>query len=161
MRVQGVLRNRDLLYFYMSTSKVFSNYTDFHDVDEDLRTIMYQGGRWFNGSYAGIMHRGIDNSPTTSDIVALSNISRLIKYYTDHHNVDEDLATIADVGGWWSHSDMAGITYRTMNNSSPDLLDGVASSNMRNSLIIRIGMVSTKMRRLSRFKADIGVRNYR
>ena len=56
--------------FKSTCKKLIKYYTDFQDVDEDLRTIMYQGGRWFNGSYAGIMHRGIDNPPTTIDFVA-------------------------------------------------------------------------------------------
>ena len=64
-RIQGALRNRGLLYFYMSTSKVFLNYTDWHDVDEDLRTTTYQGGAWNNESRAGIA-RDPYYSPTTT-----------------------------------------------------------------------------------------------
>jgi len=50
-------------------------YTDSHDVDEDLKTIIRHGGYWIDGSNAGITHRNLYSAPTSSwDIVA----SRLI-----------------------------------------------------------------------------------
>lgn len=63
MRVQGVLRNRGLLYFYMSTSKIFLNYTGWHDVDEDVRTIADHGGSWNAGTATGIVNRLMLNAP--------------------------------------------------------------------------------------------------
>ena len=51
-------------------------YTDNHDVDEELRTIVAQGGQW-NGSevWGGMMCRDLfDHPASSSDIVA----SRLI-----------------------------------------------------------------------------------
>ena len=41
-------------------------YTDEHDVDEDLKTIMAQGGYWPDGSWAGIMLRDLSTHPTSS-----------------------------------------------------------------------------------------------
>ena len=93
MRVQGVLRNRDLLYFYMSISKVFLNYTDWHDVDEEMRTICICGGRWGYENYAG---------------------------------------------------NTAGLTHRNMDTPSTEIWNSVASSNMKNSQIIRMVLMSTK-----------------
>ena len=52
-------------------------YMVWHDVDEDLRTGVRQGGEWRHGTGSGIARRGMDvnTSPTnTLDIVA----SRLI-----------------------------------------------------------------------------------
>lgn len=46
-------------------------YTDSHNVDEDLRTITYQGGRWLAVSTGGITMREMYDSPTSSgDYVA-------------------------------------------------------------------------------------------
>ena len=44
-------------------------------------------------------------------------------YYTDEHDVDENMVTIMNQGGQWPHENSAGITIRTMNDiptSSPD-----------------------------------------
>ena len=41
----------------MSTLKTIKYYTDLHDVDEDLRTIMHQGERWDSETTAGITRR--------------------------------------------------------------------------------------------------------
>lgn len=60
-RVQGVLRNRGLLYFYMPTSKDIIYYTDEHNVDEDMMTIIDQGGSWFYGIEAGVMERHLND----------------------------------------------------------------------------------------------------
>ena len=38
-------------------------YTDFHDVDEDLRTIMVQGGDCVAHILVGITHRDLDDPP--------------------------------------------------------------------------------------------------
>ena len=62
----------------MSTSKVFLNYTDFHDVDEDLRTFTRLGGYWFEESREGITYRYIFNSSSyAADDVASSDIQNI------------------------------------------------------------------------------------
>ena len=43
----------------MSTSKIFLNYTDWADVDEDLRTITHHGGDWTHICRAGVTERFI------------------------------------------------------------------------------------------------------
>ena len=47
-------------------------------------------------------------------------------FYTDLHNVDEDLTAIINYGGGWAHTTRAGVACRSMDNP-PDLLDLVAS----------------------------------
>lgn len=42
------------------------DYTDEHDVDENMTVIFIHGGRWENGSNAGITRRAMDDAPTTS-----------------------------------------------------------------------------------------------
>jgi len=40
------------------------------------------------------------------------DISRLIKYYTDAHDVDENTMTISFQGGYWTDGSKVGITHR-------------------------------------------------
>ena len=47
------------------------NYTDAHNVDEDMLTISMYGDPWYYGTLAGITHRDVDNAPANVyDIVA-------------------------------------------------------------------------------------------
>ena len=69
----------------------------------------------------------------------------MIKYYTDEHNVDEDLRTIAKQGARYEDPDYAGIFKRNLNRDEFYSASSVASSNMKNSHIIRITTMSTKM----------------
>lgn len=48
------------------------------------------------------------------------------KYYTDDHDVDEDMRTICTHGGQWVNTS-AGITMRTMNDTPTSSWDHVAS----------------------------------
>lgn len=48
-------------------------------------------------------------------------------YYTDQHNVDEDLRTISNYGDAWAMGNWAGVTRRTMNDSPTTTLDDAAS----------------------------------
>ena len=50
-------------------------YSDEHDVDEELMTILIHGGSWGYGSWAGIMYREMYSTLTT---VHSSIASRLI-----------------------------------------------------------------------------------
>ena len=50
-------------------------YTDYHEVDEDIDTILKQSGRWNDGIWAGLMFRDqIDSPANTLDYVASSNM---------------------------------------------------------------------------------------
>ena len=58
--------------------KMFIYYTDEHDVDENMVTIMNQSGMWLNGSMVGITIRTMNDTPTSSpDYVASSDISKI------------------------------------------------------------------------------------
>ena len=93
--------------------KMFIHYTDQHSVDEDLATITSQGGRFGYGTVAGVAARFVNDHPaSSSDVVASSDISKLIKYYSDNHEVDEDMMTVSEQGGRWNYGDHVGITRR-------------------------------------------------
>ena len=69
----------------MSTSKVFLNYTDWHEVDEDERTIPFHGGHQLRDSMTGIADLDMAHTPTNYyDIVASSNMknSQIIRMRT-------------------------------------------------------------------------------
>lgn len=59
-----------------------------------------------------------------------------LKYYTDDHNVDEDMTTIVHVGGKWWDGIGAGIIHRDFFHSSSISLDSVASKYNKNSTLI-------------------------
>ena len=48
-------------------------------------------------------------------------------YYTDLHEVDEDMVTISNQGGMWPNGNHVGIMYRTMNDTPTSSPDYVAS----------------------------------
>ena len=55
-----------------SSNIQISKYTDHHDVDEELKTFVRQGGQWPEGSLEGITYRYIFNSSSyAADDVAL------------------------------------------------------------------------------------------
>lgn len=55
----------------MSYYADYSNYTNFHDVDEEMRAITAQSGMWVNGSKVGVMDRNIGSAPASAwDTVA-------------------------------------------------------------------------------------------
>ena len=56
-----------------------------------------------------------------------STLERLIKYYTDHHDVDEDSMTIVAHGGYWGNATAVGIMYRDMEDTPTNSWDSVAS----------------------------------
>lgn len=70
---------------------------------------------------------------------------KLIIYYTDWYDVDEDLTIICKCGGKWSENiGYPGITDRDLVDAPSTTLDYVASSNTKKSLIIQMDMMSTK-----------------
>lgn len=52
---------------------------------------------------------------------------KLIKYYADGHDVDEDMKTIVGCGGHWNMTDWPGIACRDQYSTPIDLGDAVAS----------------------------------
>ena len=51
-------------------------YTDAHDVDEDLKTILCHGASWVNHATIGIVMRYMTDSPTVTppSVASLKNI---------------------------------------------------------------------------------------
>ena len=70
--------------------------------------------------------------------------SKVFLNYTDFHDVDEDMATIVRHGGWYVDGNLSGITCRFMRETPTNTSESVASSNMKNSQIIRMVLMSTK-----------------
>ena len=93
------------------------------------------GGDWVNTTWAGITVRIMRDSPAhTLDFVASSNTC---KYYTDHHEVDEDLRTIA-IAYAGRYQDMAaGQMVRDLYYVSDTVSDKVASEKKINRPIRR------------------------
>lgn len=58
------------------------------------------------------------------------DISKLIIYYADFHNADEDLTTITAHGGYQAHGNQAGIAYRTLLSIPSNSQDSVASKKI-------------------------------
>ena len=56
----------------------------------------------------------------------------LKKYYTDTHDVDEDLKTTIKCGGYWPYENAEGITRRSLDEPPINTWDSVASSNVQN-----------------------------
>lgn len=80
-----------------------------------MTTISRYGGYWQSETIAGFTQRHVDNAPNNYyDIIASGRRHlKMIKYYTDEHNVDEDLRTLASQGGFWGYyGSGSGITMR-------------------------------------------------
>jgi len=123
-------------------------YTDDHYVDEDAVTFSAYGGSWFFGNQVGTVCRNLKDSSsyTASDVASRCRHPKLIKYYTDMHDVDEDVRTGVRQGGSWGWENMAGITERSLN-APTFYVDTVVASMCRHlkySSIIRISIMSTK-----------------
>ena len=104
------------------------------DVDEDVRNIIPQGGRWFDGNAVGIMIRYMFDLAVTDyaadDVASRCRHPKLIKYYTDWHDVDEETRTILAYGGYWDtwgKSEAAGMMCRHMYDIHTNTYDVVAS----------------------------------
>ena len=116
----------------MSTSENSHSYTDNHDVDEDNVTISVYGGLWNLGNSAGVTYRYVFDSPSQ---IQPGNASgrrhlKMFIYYTDEHDVDEDLRTILIQGGNWPGTAMEGVVFRDMQRENFYHADGVASSTV-------------------------------
>ena len=98
-----------------------------------MRTSIDQGGSWgygwSNGSAPGVFLRGMMNSfniagPT---VASVCRHPKLIKYYTDWHDVDEDLRTMFLRGGYWEMIDKVGVTQQNMYDTPDRVYASVAS----------------------------------
>ena len=61
--------------FVASSNIQISKYTDWHDVDEDIETIIYQSGYCYDGTRAGVMRRSADynHNSTFVDVASVKN----------------------------------------------------------------------------------------
>lgn len=93
------------------------------------------------------MHRCMDVPLTGSGdrIASRCRHLKLIKYYTDTHNVDEDSITVSYHGGRWQNGRPVGIALRELLDNPTLISDVVASSNIAKILDMRIIMMSTKI----------------
>ena len=90
-------------------------YTDYHSVDEDLTAISVCNGYYRFESFAGVTYRSINDAPTNSgDAASRCRHPKLIKYYTDWHDVDEESMTEVNYGGMWDFYDTAGFMRRNL-----------------------------------------------
>ena len=137
-----------------------------HDVDEDMRTLLEHGGDygiWWGNTKSGVfLYVMYDPTAHVSGTVASRcRHPKLIKYYTDAHDVDEDTRTVCNYGGWCSAVSWAGIACRDMTTNPTSAISDFAASRCRHlkkSLIIRIGTMSTKNWVPARFKVDVGMK---
>ena len=58
----------------------------------------------------------------------------MIKYYTDFHDVDEDIRTICTYDGSWIYENNEGIMYRYMTDT-PILASGVVAYKDKNTTL--------------------------
>ena len=107
-------------------------YTDYHSVDEDMMSISVCSGYCKFESFAGVTYRSINDAPTNSgdDAASRCRHPKLIKYYTDLHDVDENESTISAHGGHWNYTSGVGIVNRHVLDSPSYTHDDVASRNI-------------------------------
>ena len=60
----------------------------------------------------------------------------LEKYYTDHHDVDEDVRTLLEQGDRWVNGGMTGITRRDLSAPIDYTVDAVASKKIIYNLLV-------------------------
>ena len=122
-----------------------------------MTTIASCGGAWHDNIAAGIMYRLVFIPSTSSpNDVASSDISRLIIYYADWHDVDEDLMTVSSQGGEWFDKTYCGVIFRDLSDVPGNYFSGAASRSPKVIFIIRMRTMSTKMRRLSCVMVRVG-----
>ena len=54
----------------------------------------------------------------------------IIIYYTDHHDVDEDMAAILAQGGYWEGDVYVGVLGKVIS-TAPDLVDYIVASKKK------------------------------
>ena len=96
-----------------------------HDVDEDLKTVADQGGRWLAGNTGGVALRYISSAPIALDHVASSTVEFL--NYTDLHVVDEDERAIICKGGRFDMLSASGLFRTDLFDLPNNAIDSVAS----------------------------------
>lgn len=62
----------------------------------------------------------------------------MINYYTDYHDVDEDLTSVSMSGRCWDSENVAGIAHRGMSRDPSDLSYNVAYKDKNTTLSSRM-----------------------
>ena len=70
----------------MSYYTDYSNYTDFHEVDEDARTISNYNGYWDRGSNTGITYRTMFSTPANALNSVASRCCTIQTKKNKHHS---------------------------------------------------------------------------
>ena len=77
----------------MARVDIFSKkyYTDYHDVDEELRTIIPQGGSWWENDGVGVAFRRMIDPPTIThdDVASVQKINRTYSPFGDACSIVE------------------------------------------------------------------------
>ena len=92
-------------------------------------TIFDHSGHWAYNDAVGITIRHM-HDPTDCTypwVASMCRHPKLIIYYTDWNDVDEDAMTLTRQGGDWTHISRAGITDRNLTSPSTDSGSHVAS----------------------------------
>ena len=101
----------------MITATRHSVHTDFHNINDDIRTISCFGGGFRNDLNCGMLNRRLERAqsePNSSFASRLTTKTIHYSIYTDSHDINEDIRTISHFGGYW-HSDLpGGIFVRTL-----------------------------------------------
>ena len=93
-------------------------------------TITLHGGFWRDRDWAGIADRDAVNRPSDLSYSVASSTVEIFLNYTDSHDVDEDVKSIARLGGRWTDRNAAGITHKDIVYSPTATIDTVASSTV-------------------------------
>lgn len=72
----------------MSYYADYSNYTDWHDVDEETRTAIAHGGYWCRENEDGVTRLNLDgwNTPTTTRDIVTSRCCTIQTKKNKHHS---------------------------------------------------------------------------
>lgn len=107
-------------------------HTDGHNVDEDKMTVNNHGGAWSYKDTAGVILRYMNDSPTDSynHVASTCRHPKLVIYYTDEHNVDEDLQAIPMQGAEWAAGRFAGMFKQNLYLNNTHTSVAVASSDI-------------------------------
>ena len=99
-----------------------------------MTAIPLHGGYWDRETGVGITRRYIEFIHTNFyvNVASICRHPKLIIYYTDWHNVDEDMVTLVYHGGSWSYDIQAGVTYRDTDETPTITYDFVAPVQKKN-----------------------------
>jgi hypothetical protein len=125
---------------FVRHQKLIIYYTDLHEVDEDTTAISLHGGSWTYESMAGVTLRYTNcvSFHTTPIGASRRRHWKIIKYYTDWHDVDEDMVTITYQSGYCYDGTRAGVMRRSADYSRDSTFVDVAYKDKNTILSSRM-----------------------